>query len=72
MLTVSSCTSSWTMSMPLSSDGSKWTGHLDTGSLAGPGCYLVSVSLDGNVAGSFRLDVKGVATPSSKPAKTKP
>ena len=60
MLTVSSCTSSWTMTMPLSWDGSKWTGHLDTGSLAGPGCYLVGVSLDGNAAGSFRLDVKGV------------
>jgi hypothetical protein len=60
MLTISGCTSSWSMTMPLSWDGGKWTGHLDTGSLAGPGCYLVGVSLDGNAAGSFRLDVKGV------------
>jgi hypothetical protein len=62
LLTVSSCTTSWTMSMPLSWDGSRWNGHLDTGSLAGPGCYRVSASLDGNVAGSFRLDVRGVTT----------
>jgi len=69
MLTVSSCTSSWTMAMPLSWDGSRWTGHLDTGALAGPGCYLVGVSLDGNTAGSFRLDVKGVTTPAGPAAQ---
>ena len=67
VLTVSSCATSWTMSMPLSWDGSRWNGHLDTGALAGPGCYRVSVSLDGHVAGSFRLDVRGVTT-SSGPA----
>ena len=67
LLTISSCTSTWTMTMPLSWDGGRWNGHLDTGSLAGPGCYLVSVSLDGNVADSFRLDVKGVA-PVASPA----
>ena len=61
-LTISSCTSTWTMTMPLSWDGGRWNGHLDTGSLAGPGCYNVVASLDGNAAGSFRLDVKGVTT----------
>ena len=33
--------------------------QLDTGSLGGPGCYRVTASLDGNVAGSFRLDLRG-------------
>jgi hypothetical protein len=61
-LTTSSCTSTWTMTMPLSWDGGRWNGHLDTGSLASPGCYNVVASLDGNAAGSFRLDVKGVTT----------
>jgi hypothetical protein len=75
MLTVSSCESSWTMTMPLTWDGGRWNGHLDTGSLAGPGCYRVVASLDGNAAGSFRLDVRGtVSAPSTKgaTAKTKP
>jgi hypothetical protein len=74
VLTVSSCATGWTMAMPLSWDGSRWSGHLDTGSLAGAGCYRVSASLDGHVAGSFGLDVRGVATPTSKPAsgKSKP
>jgi hypothetical protein len=75
LLTVSSCASSWTMTMPLSWDSGRWNGHLDTGSLAGPGCYRVVASLDGNAAGSFRLDVRG-AVPASSPkgatAKTKP
>jgi hypothetical protein len=75
MLTVSSCASSWTMTMPLSWDSGRWNGHLDTGSLAGPGCYRVVASVDGNVAGSFRLDVRGAVPASSTKgatAKTKP
>ena len=67
-LTISSCTSTWSMTLPLSWDNGRWNGHLDTGSLAGPGCYRVGVSVDGNVAGSFQLDVKGV-TAATGPVK---
>jgi hypothetical protein len=72
VLSIVGCGGGTPMTMPLSWDGNRWSGHLDASSLAGPGCYRVTVSLDGNVAGSFRLDIRGDATPSSKPAKTKP
>jgi hypothetical protein len=72
VLSVVGCGGGTAMTMPLSWDGNRWGGHLDASSLAGPGCYRVTVSLDGNSAGSFRLDIRGDATPSAKPAKTKP
>jgi hypothetical protein len=74
-LSVATCGGVATWSGPLSWDGSRWTGHLDTSWLGGSGCYRVTVSLDGNAAGSFRLDLRGgVAAPSTKaaPAKSKP
>jgi len=72
VLSVVSCAGGTPMTMPLNWDGNRWSGHLDASSLGGPGCYRVTASLDGNAAGSFRLDIRGGATPSAKPAKTKP
>ena len=40
-------------------DGARWTAHLETGRLGGASCQVVSASLDGHVAGSFRLDLRG-------------
>ena len=40
-------------------DGGRWVGHLDTSMLGGPGCFMSTASLDGNVAGSFRIDLRG-------------
>jgi hypothetical protein len=73
-LSVVGCGGGTPTTMPLSWDGNRWSGHLDASSLGGPGCYRVTASLDGNAAGSFRLDVRGGAVPSTKPApaKTKP
>jgi len=47
------------LSFALSWDGSRWTGHIDTSQLAGPGCYRVTAWLDGHAASSFRLDLRG-------------
>ena len=38
--------------------------------LAGPGCYMVTVSLDGQAAGSFRMDLRGAA-PAAAPTAAK-
>jgi hypothetical protein len=60
-LSIVGCAGGPTLAMPLSWDGGRWTGHIDTGRLAG-GCYRVTASLDGNEAGSFRLDLRGADT----------
>ena len=63
-------------SVPLLWDGSRWTGHLDTGDLGTGGCFVAVVTLDGHAAGSFRIDLRGAtAAPTAKAnakAKTKP
>ena len=43
--------------LDLRRDHDRWTGKLKTTDLPGPGCYEASVSLDGQVAGSFGLDL---------------
>ncbi len=40
-------------------DAARWSGHLDTARLAGPGCYAATVILDGNAGPSFTLDLRG-------------
>ena len=60
-LSIVGCAGGETLAMPLSWDGGRWTGHIDTGMLGG-GCYRVTASLDANDAGSFRLDLRGADT----------
>jgi hypothetical protein len=61
VLSVVGCDGGTPWTMALTWDAGRWNGHLDTSRLGGPGCYRVSASLDGNAAGSFRLDVRGDA-----------
>ena len=65
-LTIETCAGSPALRVPLEWDGGRWTAHLDTDRLGGPGCYVATASLDGNAAGSFRLDLRGGATPARK------
>jgi hypothetical protein len=72
-VSVVGCAGGTPLSVALGWDGGRWTGHLDTSRLAGPGCYVVTAWLDGNAAGSFRLDLRGAdvaaaATPKATPA----
>ncbi|MEO5939612.1 MAG: HYR domain-containing protein [Candidatus Limnocylindrales bacterium] len=61
-LSIASCAGAAVMSMALTWDGGRWSGHLDTGALGGPGCFVTTAALDGNVAGSFRIDVRGTTS----------
>jgi hypothetical protein len=58
-VSVVGCAGGTPVSVALTWDGSRWTGHLDTSRLAGPGCYRVTAWLDGHAAGSFRMDLRG-------------
>ena len=58
-LTLTTCTGAAAGSVALTWDGGRWVGHLDTSMLGGPGCFMSTASLDGNVAGSFRIDLRG-------------
>ena len=71
-VSVVSCAGGTTVSVPLAWDGGRWTGHLDTGQLAGPGCYRLTAWLDGHAAGSVRLDLRGgTGSGSAAPASAK-
>ena len=72
-LSIVACDGGAAVEVALTSDGGRWNGKLDTSQLAGAGCYRVTATLDGNAAGSFRLDLRG-ADPVSTPKgnKTKP
>ncbi|HEX2754370.1 MAG TPA: HYR domain-containing protein [Candidatus Limnocylindrales bacterium] len=59
VLTLATCAGTGAGTVGLSWDGGRWAGHLDTSMLGGPGCYVATASLDGNVAGSFRIDLRG-------------
>lgn len=48
--------------LPLEWGGGRWNASLDTSMLPGD-CYTVAASIDGVVAGSFRLELRGDATP---------
>jgi hypothetical protein len=70
-LSVVGCAGGTPLDIELTWDGGRWTGHLDTSWLAGPGCYRVTAWLDGNAAGSFRLDLRGVTAAASPRSKAK-
>jgi hypothetical protein len=70
VLSWASCAGSAIGSGAMSWDGGRWTGHLDASQLGGPGCYTATASLNGNAAGSFRIDLKG--DPAAASWKTAP
>lgn len=65
-LDVATCGGTATLQTPLTWDGGRWTIHLDTGRLGGPGCYVATATIDGHAAGAFRLDLRGSATASNR------
>lgn len=65
-LKIATCGGPTTLEAQLAWDGGRWTAHLDTGRLGGPGCYVATASLDGHVAGSFGLDLRGAALATRK------
>ena len=75
LLALASCGGTAVGSIELTWDAGRWNGKLDTSMLGGPGCYVATASLDGDVAGAFRIDLRGAdpapASTAGK-AKTKP
>ena len=59
LLGLATCGGAAVGSIDLSWDAGRWNGKLDTSMLGGPGCYLATASLDGSVAGAFRIDLRG-------------
>ena len=57
-LDVATCAGAAVADLPLAWDGGRWVGHLDTGRLGGPGCYVATVSVDGHAAGTVGLDLR--------------
>jgi hypothetical protein len=73
LLSLASCDGKAAGSIDLTWDGGRWNGKLDTSTLGAPGCYLATASLDGNVAGAFRIDLRGSdQTAVSSPKKITP
>jgi hypothetical protein len=71
VLTVTPCGGGDGLNVILGRENGRWTGKLDTSMLAGPGCYAATVSLDGQAAGSFQMDLRGTApAAAAKPAKS--
>jgi hypothetical protein len=66
LLGLASCGGTAIGSIELTWDAGRWNGKLDTSMLGGPGCYLATASLDGSVAGSFRIDLRGADTATAK------
>jgi hypothetical protein len=58
-LAIATCAGAPSASLAMVYSGGRWNASVDTSSLGGPGCYVATASLDGNVAGSFRLDLRG-------------
>jgi hypothetical protein len=65
VLVVTPCDGGPGLDVALGRDSGRWTGKLDTSLLVGPGCYVAAVTLDGVVAGSVRLDLRGSTTATS-------
>jgi len=74
-LTIATCAGAPAASLAMVYSGGRWNASVSTGSLGGPGCYVVTASLDGNAAGSFRLDLRGAeltSTANGPRGNTKP
>lgn len=64
--TIATCAGAPAATLPMVYSGGRWNASVSTASLGGPGCYVGTASLDGNAAGSFRLDLRGAdVTPAS-------
>ena len=57
-LAITPCTGGSPVIVGLTSGSGRWNGVLDTGGLVGT-CHTVEASIDGLVAGSFRLELRG-------------
>ncbi len=71
VLVVTPCAGGPAVNVVLSRDSGRWTGKLDTSTLAGPGCYVAAVTVDGATAGSIRIDLRGSAAAESGTPKGK-
>jgi hypothetical protein len=58
-LRIATCSGAPAATIAMAYSGGRWNASVSTGTLGGPGCYIATASLDGNVAGSFRLDLRG-------------
>jgi hypothetical protein len=58
-LSFATCGGAQAGSLAMAYAGGRWNASVDTGTLGGPGCYVAGASLDGNAAGSFRIDLRG-------------
>lgn len=58
-LSFATCAGAPAGSLSMTYAGGRWNASVDTGSIGGPGCYVATASLDGNAAGSFRIDLRG-------------
>jgi hypothetical protein len=70
-LTIATCAGAPAGSLPMTWGGGRWNGSLDTGSMGGAGCYVATASLDGNAAGSFRIELRGAEPLSGKALKAR-
>jgi hypothetical protein len=64
-LDVATCDGQVTLREQLEWHHGRWATHLRTGRLH-PACYVVTASLDGHAAGSFRLDILGAPIPARR------
>ena len=71
VLVVTPCGGGPAVNVALGRDSGRWTGKLDTSALAGPGCYVAAVTVDGETAGSIRIDLRGSAAAESGGSKGK-
>ncbi|HEX5822923.1 MAG TPA: HYR domain-containing protein, partial [Candidatus Limnocylindrales bacterium] len=73
VVSVVGCDGGTPVQIVLDRDNGRWTGKLETSQL-GPGCYRVTVALDGNVAGMVNVSLRGgaTATPKSSTKVEKP
>jgi hypothetical protein len=69
-LVVTPCGGGASTTLPLTFGGGRWNAGLDTGPLAGA-CQTVTATIDGLVAGSFELDLRGAEPMKAKSAKGK-
>ena len=64
-LIITSCTDGTSLTLPLAFSGGRWSAVLDTSILAGS-CHTVAATIDGLLAGSFQLDLRGAEATTAK------